>query len=152
MYKGAANWDYIAEVKNHPEIEVPIFGNGDIDSPERALHFKEKYEVDGIMIGRASIGNPWIFNQIKHYMKTGENLPHPELQERIRVVKKHLEFSLQWKGDTKGIYEMRRHYTNYFRGLDHFKPFRIRLVQSESYQEILDILDEILSIYDSVTV
>jgi len=152
MYKGTANWDYIAEVKNHPEIEIPIFGNGDIDTDEKAFQYKNRYGVDGIMIGRASIGNPWIFNQIKHYIETGKSLPGPRLQERVDAVRKHLEFSLQWKGDKKGIYEMRRHYTNYFRGLDHFKPLRIRLVQSESYQEIQEILDEISSVYDTIAV
>ena len=102
MYKGVADWSYIAEVKNHPDIHIPIFGNGDIDSPEKALEYKNKYGVDGIMIGRAAIGYPWIFNEIKHYFKTGEHLPQPEIQERVAVTKKHLEFSVEWKGDKKG--------------------------------------------------
>ncbi|MFA0961526.1 tRNA dihydrouridine synthase DusB [Roseivirga sp. BDSF3-8] len=147
MYKGVANWEYIAEVKNMPEIEIPIFGNGDIDSPEKALEYRNKYGVDGIMIGRAAIGYPWIFNEIKHYMATGQKLPAPTLEERVNVCKKHLEFSLEWKGDKKGLFEMRRHYTNYFRGLPNFKPFRMVLVESESPQEVIDTLDKIREAY-----
>ncbi len=143
MYKGEADWSYIREVKEMPEIHIPIFGNGDIDSPEKALEYKNKYGVDGIMIGRASIGYPWIFNEIKHFMATGEKLVEPDLEERVRVTKQHLDFSVQWKGERKGIFEMRRHYTNYFRGIPHFKPFRTRLVESDSHEELLEILDEI---------
>lgn len=143
MYKGEADWSYIREVKEMPEIHIPIFGNGDIDSPEKAVEYKNKYGVDGIMIGRASIGYPWIFDEIKHYMATGERLIEPDLEERVRVTKQHLDFSVQWKGERKGIFEMRRHYTNYFRGIPHFKPFRTRLVESDSHQELLEILDEI---------
>ncbi len=143
MYKGEADWSYIREVKEMPEIHIPIFGNGDIDSPEKALEYKNKYGIDGIMIGRASIGYPWIFDEIKHYMATGEKLIEPNLEERVRVTKQHLDFSVQWKGERKGIFEMRRHYTNYFRGIPHFKPFRTRLVESDAHQEILEILDEI---------
>lgn len=152
MYKGTANWDYIAQVKNHPEIEIPVFGNGDIDTPQKALEYRDKFGVDGIMIGRASIGNPWIFKQIKYYLATEKTAEAPELQDRINIVKKHLEFSLQWKGDKKGIYEMRRHYANYFRGLENFKSWRIRLVQSEDYQEILNILEEISFLYETAPV
>ncbi len=143
MYTGTANWEYIAQVKNDAEIFIPIFGNGDIDSPEKALEYKNKYGVDGIMIGRASIGNPWIFKEVKQYMKDGTKLPRPEMEERVRVVIKHLDFSVRWKGEKTGIYEMRRHYSNYFRGIDNFKPYRIRLVQSESKSEIEEILAEI---------
>ncbi|MDX1427981.1 MAG: tRNA dihydrouridine synthase DusB [Salegentibacter mishustinae] len=143
MYKGVANWDYIADVKSDPSIHIPIFGNGDIDSPEKALEYKNKYGVDGIMIGRAAIGYPWIFNEIKHFMATGEKLDAPDLQERIAVAKKHLKFSIEWKGEKKGIFEMRRHYTNYFKGIYNFKPYRTRLVESNTYQETLDILDEV---------
>lgn len=149
MYKGVANWDYIADVKSHPEIQIPIFGNGDIDSPEKALEYRDKYGVDGIMIGRASIGYPWIFGEIKHYFETGEHLPEPDLEERVRVTRKHLDFSIEWKGERKGINEMKRHYTNYFRGLPHFKPFRNRLVTSNNYQEVLGILDEVVEKYDT---
>jgi nifR3 family TIM-barrel protein len=143
MYKGAADWTKIAEVKNHPDIHIPIFGNGDIDSPEKALEYKNKYEVDGIMIGRAAIGYPWIFNEIKHFMKTGEHLPAPTMEQRVQTAKKHLQFSLEWKNELQGIFEMRRHYTNYFRGIPNFKPFRSRLVESENPIELFDILDEI---------
>lgn len=143
MYKGVADWNPIADVKNHPDIEIPIFGNGDIDSPEKALVYKDKYGVDGIMIGRAAIGYPWIFRDIKHYFATGEILPEPTLSERIDVVKKHLNFSLEWKGNKTGIFEMRRHYANYFRGIAHFKPYRSQLVQLEDTQALFDLLDEI---------
>jgi tRNA-dihydrouridine synthase B len=143
MYKGVADWTKIAEVKNHPDIHIPIFGNGDIDTPEKALEYKNTYGIDGIMIGRAAIGYPWIFNEIKHYMKTGEILPGPSMDERVDVAKRHLEFSLEWKGERQGIYEMRRHYTNYFRGIRDFKPFRMQLVQSEDPQFLFQLLDEI---------
>ena len=143
MYKGIANWDFIKEVKNHPDIEIPIFGNGDISSPEKALEFKNKYGTDGIMIGRASIGYPWIFNEIKHFFKTGELLEPPPLEERIDVVKKHLQFSIEWKGERQGIFEMRRHYTNYFKGIVNFKPVRMKLVTADDYSELMDILNEI---------
>jgi nifR3 family TIM-barrel protein len=148
MYKGVADWTKIAEVKNHPDIHIPIFGNGDIDSPEKALEYKNKFEVDGIMIGRASIGYPWIFNEIKHFMKTGELLAPPSMDERVRTAKKHLEFSLEWKGEKQGIYEMRRHYTNYFRGIPNFKPYRTRLVESENPEELFGILDEVGGIFE----
>ncbi len=143
MYKGHSDWSYIAEVKNHPDIHIPIFGNGDIDSPEKAVAYKEKYGVDGIMIGRAAIGNPWIFKQIKHYMATGEHLPPPDMNERVATVKKHLRFSIEWKGERTGIFEMRRHYTNYFKGLINFKPYRQQLVTLEDPTAIFDLLDEI---------
>ncbi len=143
MYKGQANWDYIAQVKQDPNITIPIFGNGDIDSPEKALAYKEKYGVDGLMIGRAAIGYPWIFREIKHYFKTKKHLAPPTLQERINVCKKHLAFSVDWKGSKTGIYEMRRHYTNYFKHIPNFKSYRQKLVQSFDYQEILDLLDSI---------
>lgn len=150
MYKGEADWTKIAEVKNHPSIHIPIFGNGDIDSPEKALEYKNRYGVDGIMIGRAAIGYPWIFNEIKHYLKTGEQLAAPLLAQRIDTAKRHLDFSVQWKGELTGLYEMRRHYTNYFRGIPHFKPFRTRLVESESHEEIVGILDQILENFEGV--
>jgi nifR3 family TIM-barrel protein len=149
MYKGKANWDYIHEVKNCPDIHIPIFGNGDVDSPEKALEFKNAYNVDGIMIGRAAIGNPWIFNEIKHFLSTGKKLPAPSLQDKVAAVKKHLTLSIDWKGERKGIYEMRRHYTNYFRGIPHFKPFRNKLVQLDSSREIETLLDEILYVFEN---
>lgn len=152
MYKGVADWSYIAEVKQHPDIEIPIFGNGDIDSPEKALEYKEKYGVDGVMIGRAAIGYPWIFKEIKHFMSTGEHLPPPDLNERINVCLKHFDWSLSWKGDIQGVLEMRRHYTNYFRGLHNFKQFRQRLVETMNPQEIISIMDEVKAYYQGVQV
>ncbi|MCV9388350.1 tRNA dihydrouridine synthase DusB [Reichenbachiella ulvae] len=143
MYKGEADWSYIKQVKEQPDIHIPIFGNGDIDSPEKAKEYRDVYGVDGIMIGRAAIGYPWIFNEIKHYFKTGEKLPPPTLEQRIDVVKSHLKFSVEWKGDKKGIFEMRRHYTNYFRGIAGVKPFRARLVETPTYEETLLVLDEL---------
>jgi len=143
MYKGEADWSMIAAVKNDPEIEIPIFGNGDINSPEKALEYKNKYEVDGIMIGRAAIGNPWIFNEIKHFMATGSHLAPPTINERVVAVKKHLSFSIEWKHGKKGIFEMRRHYTNYFKGIPNFKPFRTKLVELDDEHEIMDLLDRI---------
>ena len=116
LYKGEADWSLIAEVKNNPRIYIPIFGNGDIDSPEKALEYKNRYGVDGIMIGRAAIGYPWIFNEIKHYFKTGEHLPAPTIEQRVNVIKKHLQRSIEWKGETLGMLEMRRHYANYLKG------------------------------------
>lgn len=149
MYKGEANWDFIREVKEDPSIHIPIFGNGDIDSPQKALEYKNKYGVDGIMIGRAAIGYPWIFNEIKHYMATGEILPGPQLEERVKVAKDHLKFSVEWKGEKTGIFEMRRHYTNYFRGIPDFKPYRTRLVEGDSYQDVLDTLDEVYDVFSA---
>jgi tRNA-dihydrouridine synthase B len=148
MYKGEANWNYIAEVKNHPDIHIPIFGNGDIDSPEKALEYRQKYGVDGIMIGRAAIGYPWIFNEIKHFLKTGKHLAPPSIAERVLIARQHLEFSVQWKGERKGIFEMRRHYTSYFKGIPNFKPYRTRLVESPSFDETLTILDEIAQTFE----
>ncbi|MFC4870433.1 tRNA dihydrouridine synthase DusB [Negadavirga shengliensis] len=150
MYKGEARWEYLAEVKNNPRIHIPVFGNGDIDSPQRAKDYKNRYGVDGLMIGRASIGYPWIFNEIKHYFQTGDLLPPPDLEERIRVAKKHLDFSVQWKGEKLGLLEMRRHYTNYFRGMPHFKPYRTELVTSENYQEVCQLLDEVAKVFEGV--
>ena len=147
MYKGEADWSHIAEVKNQSDIQIPIFGNGDIDSPEKALEYRNKYGVDGIMIGRASIGYPWIFNEIKHYFKTGQHLPAPDIAERVQVAKKHLEFSIEWKGPRKGIFEMRRHYTNYFRGIPNFKPYRTRLVEAPDFEETKSILDEVADVF-----
>ena len=147
MYKGEANWEYIAEVKNNPRINIPIFGNGDINSPEKAKKYKNKYGVDGIMIGRSAIGNPWIFNEIKTYIKENKHIKKPSLNDRIETVKKHLDFSIQWKGERLGLVEMRRHYTNYFRGMDNFKKHRMKLILSESKNFTLETLNEISNIY-----
>ena len=147
MYKGEANWEYIAKVKNDPQIQIPIFGNGDIDSSEKALEYKNRYNVDGIMIGRASIGYPWIFNEIKNFINKNKKIKKPSLHERIDTVKRHLDFSIEWKGETLGLIEMRRHYTNYFRGIENFKKFRMKLIESSSYEESLETLDNIYKIY-----
>ncbi len=143
MYKGEADWQLISEVKKNPNIEIPIFGNGDIDSPEKALAWKQEFGVDGMMIGRASIGNPWIFREIKNYLKTGNFLPKPTIEERVDVCKTHLQKSIAWKGPKTGIFEMRRHYANYFKGIEHFKETRMKLVASENLEEIYDILEGI---------
>ena len=148
MYKGEANWELISEVKNSPRINIPIFGNGDINSALKAKEYKEKYNVDGIMIGRAAIGNPWIFNEIKNYIKGNHQITPPSLSDRIETVKKHLDFSIQWKGEKLGLIEMRRHYTNYFRGMENFKKHRMELIHSLSIDNSLNILEEISKKYN----
>ena len=150
MYKGPADWTLIGELKNNPRIHIPIFGNGDVDSPERALEMRDRYGVDGVMIGRASIGYPWIFNEIKHFFKTGEKLSLPTIEQRVDVCRTHFNKSLEWKGPRVGIFEMRRHYSNYFKGLDHFKDYRTRLVTLENIDEIHGVLDEVLDRYSEV--
>lgn len=150
MYKGPADWTLIGELKNNPRIHIPIFGNGDVDSPERALEMRDRYGVDGVMIGRASIGYPWIFNEIKHFFKTGEKLSLPGIEQRVDVCRTHFNKSLEWKGPRVGIFEMRRHYSNYFKGLDHFKDYRTRLVTLENIDEIHGVLDEVLDRYSEV--
>lgn len=147
LYKGEANWEPIAAVKNNPRIQIPIFGNGDIDSPEKALLYKNRYGVDGIMIGRAAIGYPWIFNEIKHFLKTGEHLAPPTIEQRVAVIRKHLLGSIQWKGETLGILEMRRHYANYLKGLPNIKEYRMKLVTQKSFDEIDESLNHIQSVY-----
>ena len=149
MYKGEADWSHIARVKNNPRIHIPIFGNGDIDSPEKAMLYRERYGVDGIMIGRASIGNPWIFREMKHYMATGEHHQPPSLSERVDAARRHLLRSVEWKGPKLGVLEMRRHYTNYFKGLEGVKTFRSRLVTEDDLPILLGILEEIESHYSS---
>ncbi|MFN8347663.1 MAG: tRNA dihydrouridine synthase DusB [Spirosomataceae bacterium] len=151
MYKGEADWTLIGRIKENPRIHIPIFGNGDIDSPEKALEYRNRFGVDGIMIGRASIGYPWIFNEIKHFVRTGEHLAPPTVAERVRACRKHLDFSIRWKGERTGIVEMRRHYASYFKGLDNFKAFRMRLVETMSYPEINAILHEVSEVYSPVT-
>jgi len=147
MYKGAADWTLIGEIKQNPRMQIPVFGNGDVDSPETAKLMRDRYGVDGVMIGRASIGYPWIFNEIKHYLKTGNKLLSPDINERVEVCRQHLNKSLEWKGQRTGIVEMRRHYSNYFKGLDHFKEFRTKLVTSDSVTEIDEVLEEIKARY-----
>lgn len=143
MYKGQANWSHIAAVKNNPRIHIPIFGNGDIDSPQKALEYKNRYGVDGIMIGRAAIGYPWIFNEIKHYFKTGETLADPLMANRVEVCRTHFMKSIEWKGDKLGVLEMRNHYANYFKGIPNFKDWRIKLVTLNHKEEILQTLSDI---------
>ncbi len=147
MYKGEADWSWISKVKNNPRIHIPIFGNGDIDSPQKALEYKNRYDVDGIMIGRASIGYPWIFREIKHYFKTGELLEPPTVAERIQAVRQHLNRSIEWKGEKLGVLEMRRHYTNYFKGLPHIKEFRSMLVTESSPAILFEILERLEHAY-----
>jgi nifR3 family TIM-barrel protein len=147
MYKGAADWTLIGEIKQNPRMQIPVFGNGDVDSPETARLMRDRYGVDGVMIGRASIGYPWIFNEIKHYLKTGNKLLSPDINERVAVCRQHLNKSLEWKGPRTGVVEMRRHYSNYFKGLDHFKEFRTNLVTSNSVTEIHEVLEEIKTRY-----
>jgi tRNA-dihydrouridine synthase B len=147
MYKGSADWSMIAKVKNNQRIQIPIFGNGDIDSPPKAVEYKKRYGVDGIMIGRAAIGYPWIFNEIKHYIKTGELAVPPTIESRVKVIRKHLQRSLEWKGETLGMLEMRTHYTNYLKGYPNIKEFRSRLVQTMDIDEIQSILEEIMKFY-----
>jgi tRNA-dihydrouridine synthase B len=149
MYKGEADWSLIAKVKENQRIRIPIFGNGDIDSPEKALEYKNRYGVDGIMIGRASIGYPWIFKEIKHFLATGEKLPIPTLAERANACRRHFEFSVKWKGDKAGVFEMRRHYSNYFKGLENFKEERSALVLAADPKEIIERLEAIPSKFES---
>ena len=150
MYKGEADWTLIGKIKENPRIHIPIFGNGDIDSPQKAKLYRERYGVDGIMIGRASIGNPWIFKQIKHYFKTGEILPPPTIEERVEAIKQHLTHSIEWKGLKLGILEMRRHYTNYLRGYPGVKKYRQALVSNDDPKILFDVLDEIVERYAAI--
>ena len=143
MYKGSADWTLIGRIKDNPRIRIPVFGNGDVDSPEKAIRMKRTYGVDGIMIGRATIGYPWIFNEVKHFMKTGQHLAPPTIDQRIDTVKKHFEFSLRWKGERVGLYEMRRHYKNYFKNLNGLKPYRQQLCTCDDILRIPEILEEI---------
>ena len=147
MYKGEADWSLIAETKNNPRLHIPVFGNGDVDSGPKALEYRNKYGVDGIMIGRASIGYPWIFNEIKHYFEHGVEAKKPTVEQRVAAAREHFELSLKWKEERYAIMETRKHYTNYFRGLSHFKPYRTRLVTLENPNDVLLTLDEIESEY-----
>ena len=146
MYKGHSDWSYIAKVKNNPRMHIPIFGNGDIDSPEKALEYRNTYGIDGIMIGRAAIGYPWIFNEIKHYFATGELLPSPTIADRVEAAKNHLLWSVEWKGERQGVVEMRRHYANYFKGIPNFKEHRHKLVTLDTSEEVVKALDNVLEV------
>ncbi len=152
MYKGSADWSLIREIKRNPRIKIPIFGNGDVDSPVKAANWRLEYEVDGIMIGRAAIGYPWIFREVKHFFETGEFLDGPTIEERIEVCRTHLIKSIEWKGPKTGIFEMRRHYANYFKGIPDFKEYRMKLVSLDNANDIESVLQEIGNKFDTVTV
>ena len=147
MYKGSADWTLIGDVKNNPRMNIPVFGNGDVDTPEKVVEVKNNYGIDGVMIGRASIGYPWIFNEIKHFMATGEHLAKPTIQDRILAARRHLEMSVKWKGEKLGVLEMRRHYGNYFKGISHFKEHRMKLVTQDGADDVYAALDEIQSTF-----
>jgi len=144
MYKGEADWTLIGRIKENPNVVIPIFGNGDINSPEKLMEYKKRYGVDGVMIGRASIGNPWVFDQLKHFMHTGTHLPTPGIKERVDVAKEHLDRSIKWKGERVGVVEMRRHYANYFKGIPDFKPVRTKLVTTDDVAGLYEIFEDIL--------
>jgi nifR3 family TIM-barrel protein len=148
MYKGSADWTLIREIKRNPRIKIPIFGNGDVDSPEKAANWRLEYEVDGIMIGRAAIGYPWIFREVKHFFETGEHLAPPTIKERVETCKTHLQKSVEWKGPKTGIFEMRRHYANYFKGIPNFKECRMKLVSLDNIADIEDVLNNIENKFD----
>jgi len=144
MYKGDANWEPIANVKNNPRMHIPVFGNGDVDTAEKAILMRDKFGLDGAMIGRASIGNPWFFADVKHFFKTGEHLETPTIPERVKTAKRHLEMAIKWNGEHNGLFETRRHYTNYFKGIPHFKEYRLRMVTSDTKEEVFQVFDEVL--------
>jgi tRNA-dihydrouridine synthase B len=150
MYKGEADWEWINKVKANPRLKIPVFGNGDVDSPQKALEYRQKYNVDGIMIGRASIGYPWIFREIKHFFETGELLAPPSVSERVEAVKQHLQHSIEWKGEKVGVVEMRRHYTNYFRGFPNIKEYRSKLVSLENPDDLFEVLYQIEMAYGEI--
>lgn len=147
MYKGEADWEHISRIKNNPNIEIPVFGNGDIDSAEKTLEYKQKYDCDGMMIGRAAIGYPWIFNEIKHFLCTGEHLPPPTVGNRLLAVRQHAEWSAEWKGERLGLIEMRQHYSNYFRGVPHFKDWRRKFLEIFTLAEMDDLIGEVQNFY-----
>ena len=147
MYKGAADWTHIAEVKNNPRMHIPIFGNGDVNTPERAIEMRDQYGLDGAMIGRATIGNPWFFKQVKHFMQTGEHLSPIGMVERVEAARRHLQMAIDWKGEVLGVLETRRHYTNYFKGIPNFKPFRTRMVTSDLSADVFAAFDEVEAVF-----
>ena len=145
MYKGAADWAPIAAVKNNPRMHIPVFGNGDVNTPERAKEMRDSFGLDGAMIGRASIGNPWFFREVQHYLKTGKKLLNPTMSERIEAAKRHLQMAIDWKGEKLGVFETRRHYTNYFKGIPHFKEYRMKMVTSDDSIDVFNVIDEVAS-------
>ncbi|MDX1829510.1 MAG: tRNA dihydrouridine synthase DusB [Lutibacter sp.] len=145
MYKGEADWSFIADVKNNPRMHIPVFGNGDVNSPERAMEMRDVFGLDGAMIGRASIGNPWFFKQVKHFFETGKHLPEITIAERVEMAKRHLQMEIDWKeNEIVGVMETRRHYSNYFRGIPHFKEYRLKMVTSDSAQDVFNVFEEVL--------
>ena len=144
MYKGDADWKPIAAVKNNPRMHIPVFGNGDVDTPEKAVDMRDNYGLDGAMIGRASIGNPWFFKQVKHYFETGTHLAPISLEARVEAARRHLQMAIDWKGETLGVFETRRHYTNYFKGIPHFKEYRMKMVTSDHSEDVFAAFDEVL--------
>ena len=149
MYKGSADWKPIAEVKNNPRMHIPIFGNGDVDSPEKAMEMRDIYGLDGAMIGRASIGNPWFFKQVKHFFKTGTYLEPITIEERVEAARRHLQMAIDWKGETLGVFETRRHYTNYFKGIPNFKDYRTKMVTSNNASDVFNAFDEVLDVFSN---
>ncbi|WP_339756828.1 tRNA dihydrouridine synthase DusB [uncultured Winogradskyella sp.] len=147
MYKGDADWKPIAAVKNNPRMHIPVFGNGDINTPERAAEMRDSYGLDGAMIGRATIGNPWFFKQVKHYFETGEHLAPISLVERVEAARRHLQMAIDWKGEILGVFETRRHYTNYFKGIPHFKEYRMKMVTSDDSKDVFAAFDEVLETF-----
>ena len=143
MYKGDAKWEQIADVKNNPRMHIPVFGNGDVNTPERAVEMRDKYGLDGAMIGRASIGYPWFFREVKHFFETGTHAAPPSLQERVEAARRHLQMSIDWKGERLGVFETRRHYTNYFKGIPHFKEYRMKMVTSDDSKDVFAVFDEV---------
>ncbi|MBA4745268.1 MAG: tRNA dihydrouridine synthase DusB [Muricauda sp.] len=143
MYKGEADWRPIAEVKNNQRMHISVFGNGDVDTPEAAVKMRDEYGLDGAMIGRASIGYPWFFNEVKHYIKTGEHLAPPTMQERVEAARRHLQMAIDWKGEKLGVFETRRHYTNYFKGIPHFKEYRMKMVTNDDAADVFAAFDEV---------
>ena len=144
MYKGEADWAPIAEVKNNSRMHIPVFGNGDVSSPEKALEMRDKFGLDGAMIGRASIGNPWFFKQVKHYFETGSYIAPPTMEDRVNAARRHLQMAIDWKGEKLGVFETRRHYTNYFKGIPHFKEYRMKMVTTDDSKGVFDVFDEVL--------
>ena len=151
MYKGDANWHPIAEVKNNQRMQIPIFGNGDVDSPEKAKLMRDEFGLDGAMIGRASIGNPWFFNEVKHFFETGTYAAAPSIEDRVAVARRHLEMAIDWKGEIQGVLETRRHYTNYFKGIPNFKPLRTRMVTSNDSAGVFEVFDEIIEHFSAIS-
>ena len=147
MYKGDADWTLIGEVKNNPRMHIPVFGNGDVDTPEMAVKMRDEYSLDGAMIGRASIGYPWFFNEVKHFFKTGTHKAPPTLEERVEAARRHLQMSIDWKGEKLGVFETRRHYTNYFKGIPNFKEYRMKMVTSDESKDVFDAFDEVLDVF-----